>query len=163
ADPARIAVGGDSAGGNLSAVVAQLARGNGAPAAQLLIYPATDRTKEHPSMESFATGFLLTLAETRWFTRHYTGNDPEKNADPRASPPAARDLSGLAPALVFTAAFDPLRDEGDAYAHAMRAAGTRVVHKRFEGLVHGFASMTSLSRSSKDALHEVARELASLL
>jgi acetyl esterase len=165
ADPAKVAVGGDSAGGNLSAVVAQLTKNGGpAPAAQLLLYPAVDRTWERASMELFAKGFLLTRAEVRWFTRNYTGDDPAKNADPRVSPLVAPDLSCLAPALVYTAAFDPLRDEGDAYAEALRAAGTKVrVHRCIEGLVHGFVSMAPLSRSSARAFMDVAHELASSL
>jgi acetyl esterase len=164
ADPRRVAIGGDSAGGNLSAVVAQLAKTGGpTPALQLLLYPAVDRTTERGSMERFKDGFLLTRAETRWFTRHYTGDDPVTKRDPRVSPLVRPDLSGLAPALVFTAGFDPLRDEGDAYAEALRAAGTPVVHRRFTGLVHGFANMTALSRSSREAFHEVARELAASL
>src|SRR6266508_2713122 len=137
ADPARLAVGGDSAGGNLSAVVAQRAAREGGPALalQLLLYPAVDRGATYRSLELFADGFFLTRAEIDWFHRHYSS--PEDRRDPRLSPIRAADLSGLAPALVVTAGFDPLRDEGEAYAAAMAAAGTEIRLRRHPGMLLG--------------------------
>jgi acetyl esterase len=158
ADPCRIGVGGDSAGGNLSAVVAQLAAaGDGpAPVLQVLIYPATDLTNRRPSRELFAEGFLLTDAEMQWFQDSYLGVERTHARDPRASPLLAEDLSGLAPALVVTAAFDPLRDEGEDYARALQAAGTPASLRRFPGMTHAFVSIAGVSRSCRDALVEIA-------
>ena len=125
ADPDRIGVGGDSAGGNLAAVTSQLAARDGgpAPALQLLIYPATDMTTRHRSRELFREGFLLTDPEMDWYTDNYLGTARTDAGDPRVSPLLAEDLSGLAPAFIVTAAFDPLRDEGEAYARALQAGG----------------------------------------
>ena len=158
ADPQRVGVGGDSAGGNLSAVVSQLATHDGGPtpAIQLLIYPATDFTSRHPSRELFAEGFLLTDSEMDWFEDNYLGGEQAQASDPRASPLLAEDLSGLPPALVITAAFDPLRDEGEAYAEALRAAGTRAILRRFPGFIHAFISAAGVSRASRDAVVEIA-------
>src|SRR6185436_3048436 len=121
ADPARIAVGGDSVGGTLAAVVTQRARDEGArlPALQLLIYPVTDWSGDTRSKTLFAEGFYLTKRHLDWFTGHYLSGAPVGATDPVVSPLLAEDLSGLPPALVLTAGFDPLRDEGNAYAEAM--------------------------------------------
>ena len=126
ADPARVGVGGDSAGANLSAVVSQLSiEGGGVgPACQMLVYPAVDRTKEYRSIELFAEGFFLTSGSIDWFTRQYSGPPGPHLFDPRHGPLHAESHAGLAPALVVTAGFDPLRDEGAAYADALLAAGT---------------------------------------
>ncbi len=158
ADPRRIGVGGDSAGGNLAAVVSQLAAREGdlAPALQLLIYPATDMTRRRRSRELFGEGFLLTSSEMDWFQANYLGAAGTQASDPRASPLLAEDLSRLPAALIVTAAFDPLRDEGEAYAGALRSAGTPVTLRRFPGLVHGFISAAGISRSCRDALVEIA-------
>lgn len=153
ADPARVGVGGDSAGGNLAAVVSQLVRDR-PPAFQLLIYPGTDATVIRRSRELFGERLFLTSAQMDWFAGHYFGE--ADRSDPRASPLLADDLSELPPALVVTAAFDPLRDEGEAYADALRAAGNEVLLRRFPGLVHGFISQTGVSRVSRDALIEIA-------
>jgi acetyl esterase len=163
ADPARLAVGGDSAGGNLAAVVAQRAAREGGPALalQLLIYLAVDRTTPYRSLELFADGFFLTRAEIDWFDRHYSS--PEDHGDPRLSPLRGADLPGLAPALVVTAGFDPLRDEGVAYAAARAAAGTEVRLRRHSGMLHGFINMIDLSRSARAALVEVADEARAML
>lgn len=148
ADPARIAVAGDSAGGNLAAVVAQVTRDAGAqqPVAQLLLYPGTDSGRDRPSKSLFAQGYFLTRKQMDWYWDTYSVGAPR--TDPRLSPLRAEDLSGLAPAVVTTAAFDPLRDEGEAYAEALRAAGTPVVLRRAPGLVHGYFSMTGIHRAS---------------
>jgi len=165
ADPARIAVGGDSAGGNLSAALSQLAvrEGTPAPALQLLLYPAVDRTVSRASMERFAEGFFLTRADIAWFHNHYTSASGVDHSDPRLSPLKSRELSGLPPALVITAGFDPLRDEGEAYAAALQAAGTPVTLRRFDGLVHGFANMTGVSQACRGAVLEIASMLRHML
>jgi len=135
----RIAVGGDSAGGNLAAVVAQLAP---VPLVyQLLVYPVTDLTCAQPSYEENATGYFLTKAAMRWFIDHYIGGADAK--DPRISPLFAADhvLAATPPALVITAEFDPLRDEGDVYATRLAALGVPTSHVRFGGMFHAFFSL----------------------
>jgi acetyl esterase/lipase len=158
ADPRRIGVGGDSAGGNLAAVVSQLAARDGGPAPvlQLLIYPATDFTSRRRSRELFGEGFLLTNAEMDWFEANYLGAERAHASDPRASPLLAKDLSGLAPAFVVTAAFDPLRDEGEEYAKALQQAGTPATLRRFPGFIHAFIAAAGVSRTCRDALVEIA-------
>jgi acetyl esterase len=158
ADPARIGVGGDSAGGNLAAVTSQLAAKDGgpAPALQLLIYPATDFTTRRRSRELFGEGFLLTNSEMDWFEDNYLGPGSPQAGDPRASPLLAGDLSGLPPAFVVTAAFDPLRDEGEAYAEALGDAGVPVTLRRFPGFIHGFINAVGVSRTARDAVVEIA-------
>src|SRR6266511_1535687 len=165
ADPRRVAIGGDSAGGNLSTVVARLATldGGPAPAAQLLLYPPTDRAGRYPSLELFADGFFLTREQVDWYDGHYLGNTGTAPTDPLRSPLHAADLSGLAPALVVTAGFDPLRDEGEAYAAALAAAGTPVTLRRQAGMIHGFANMVDVSAPARTELIEVARDLRALL
>ncbi len=163
ADATRVAVGGDSAGGNLSAVVCHLLirAGEQAPVFQLLLYPATDGAGEYRSRELFSDGFFLTEAQMAWFSAQYIGDaDP---LDTRLSILRAEDLTGLPPALVITAGFDPLRDEGEAYAAALREAGNRVALRRFPGLIHGFANAATVSRVSRDALIEVAGATRALL
>jgi acetyl esterase len=159
-DPDRIAVAGDSAGGNLSAAVCLHARDHGGarPAMQLLLYPATDALGELPSRETFAEGFLLTKGDMAWFEGHYLPEGCDAD-DPRVSMMRARDLADLPPAYVATAGFDPLRDEGEAYARRMREAGTRVALRRFPGLIHGFANLTAISASSRAAMLEVVGAL----
>jgi acetyl esterase len=157
-DPQRVGVGGDSAGGNLAAVVSQLAARDGGPAPvlQLLIYPATDFSRRRRSRELFGEGFLLTNPEMDWFEANYLGADSAHSRDPRASPLLAEDLSGLAPALIITAGFDPLRDEGEDYAEALRAAGTPATLRRFPGFIHAFIAAAGVSRNCRDALIEIA-------
>jgi acetyl esterase len=159
-DPARIAVGGDSAGGNLAAAVAIAAKLGDAPppAFQLLIYPVCDYVEKRPSYATFASGFLLTAAEMDWFRDHYL---PDRDAahEWRASPLRAPDLTGLAPAYVLTAGFDPLRDEGEEYAAALAAAGVPTALRRHEGLLHSFVNQTALHRGAHDAMLEVAGAL----
>jgi acetyl esterase len=158
ADPNRVGVGGDSAGGNLAAVVSQLAAGDGGPppVLQLLIYPATDFTSRRPSRQLFGEGFLLTQTEMDWFDANYLGPEREHAQDPRASPLLADDLSGLAPALVVTAAFDPLRDDGEEYARALQAAGTPAVLRRYPGFIHAFIAAAGVSRACREAVVEIA-------
>jgi acetyl esterase len=160
ADPTRIAVGGDSAGGNLATVVSMLARdaGGATPAMQLLIYPPTDVVGGQRSRELFAKGFLLTKGDMDAFEATYLppGTDPR---DPRVSVLHAPDLSGLPPAYLCTAGFDPLRDEGEAYALRMREAGVPVALRRHPGLIHGFANMTAISRTARGAMLEAAGAL----
>ncbi|OBI21538.1 lipase [Mycobacterium sp. E2327] len=161
AAPGRVAVGGDSAGGNLAAVVAQLARNEGGPAPvlQWLIYPRTDFTAQTRSMGLFARGFLLTRRDMDWFQAQYlrgSGIDP---ADPRLSPLRAESLSGLAPALIAVGGFDPLRDEGEAYAAALRAAGTAVDLRYMGSLTHGFVNLFQLGGDSAVGTSELISAL----
>jgi acetyl esterase len=159
ADPRRVGVGGDSAGGSLAAAVSLVSRGESwAPAFQLLFYPATGRREAWRSLDLFADGLFLTRADIDWFGMQYA-RTLEDLADPRFSPLFARDLKGLPPALVVTAAFDPLRDEGEAYARAMSDAGNSVTLKRMPGVVHGFANMTDVSPTCRAAVREVVEEL----
>jgi acetyl esterase len=157
ADPARVAVAGDSAGGNIAAVAAlEAARDGGpAPVLQVLLYPATDMAGRSRSHELFGGGFLLTRELMDWFAAQYVaGADP---TDSRLSVLRAKDLGSVAPAFVVTAGFDPLRDEGEAYAEALRAAGVApVTLRRFTGLVHGFCNTIGVSRVSREAMIEVA-------
>ncbi len=155
ADPSRIAVAGDSAGGNLAAVIAHLARDAGGPAVcfQLLIYPVTDHEFDSVSMNDNAEGYFLTRAAMQWFYSHYLA-DPDQGKDPRVSPVRAPDLSGLPPAYVVTAEFDPLRDQGVAYAAAMSDAGTPVSGRTYDGMFHGFLSMIDWIDAGKVAFDD---------
>ncbi|WP_445169602.1 alpha/beta hydrolase [Mycolicibacterium sp. Dal123E01] len=146
ADPDRVAVGGDSAGGNLAAVVTRLARDNGAPAPTLqwLIYPVTDLHGTTTSRTLFADGFLLTKRNMDWFENAYVEGSGIDTTDPRVSPLRVDDLTGLAPALVITAGFDPLRDEGEQYAEKLRAAGVTVDARRMGPMTHAFLNMNAL-------------------
>ena len=159
-DPERIAVGGDSAGGNMAAVVSLLARAGGGamPAMQLLIYPPTDTAGDLPSRQLFAEGFLLTKADMEQFERHYLPEGTDRS-DPRISILRAPDLRGLPPAYVTTAGFDPLRDEGEAYAERLREAGVHVALRRHSGLVHSFVNQTAVCPSAHGAMLEVAGAL----
>jgi acetyl esterase len=165
ADERRIAIMGDSAGGNLAAVACQLARdaGEPQPAAQVLIYPVTDFSLHRRSRELFGEGFFLTASSMDWFDELYLGGAQERKSDPRASPLLADSLAGLAPAIVTTAGFDPLRDEGELYAQALREAGVRVLQRRCEGMIHGFASMAGVSSAAHDAVLELAGATRALL
>jgi len=158
-DPSRIAVGGDSAGGNLSAVIAQLARDGAGPKLvfQLLIYPATEAELDTSSHRTFRD-YLLTAESIKWFWGHYLRNDADKK-DPRVAPALSKDLSGLPPALIVTAEFDPLRDEGEAYGERLRAAGVPVTTTRYDGMIHGFVSLYHVLDKGKQALAQSAAAL----
>jgi len=158
-DASRIAVAGDSAGGNLAAVAAQHWRDHG-PALrhQLLLYPLTDWRVDTESYRNYAKGYFLTWDMMNWFTRQYLPDDKAAD-DLRASPLRSRDLSGLAAATVITAEYDPLRDEGEAYARAMRAAGVAVTLHRWPGQIHGFASMLGVLDAADQALSTAAQAL----
>ena len=163
-DPSRMAVGGDSAGGNLAAVVSQLARSRGGPPLefQLLVYPVTDRAFETPSYLANAEGYLLTRKTMIWFWDQYLERE-ERGAEPLASPLRAEKLEGLPPALVLTAEFDPLRDEGEAYAERLREAGVPTVCRRYDGMFHGFFSMGELIETGTRALEDAGSALREAL
>ena len=158
-DPERVAVGGDSAGGNLGAVVSQAmkAAGGPMPAFQWLIYPSTALGTRTRSYELFEDGFLLTGDLMEWFQSNFlAGGD---RSDLRASPLHAEDLSGLPPAYVATGGFDPLRDEGEQYAARLREAGVPVALQRFETLPHAFANLTGISPAAHDAMQQAVGAL----
>lgn len=159
--PGRVAVGGDSAGGNLAAVVSQRARDEGgpAPALQWLLYPRTDFTAQGRSLTLFSRGFLLTKRDIDWFTSQYLRHSGIDATDPRVSPALAESLSGLPPALIAVAGFDPLRDEGESYAAALRAAGTAVDLRYLGTLTHGFVNLFKLGGDSAVATSELISAL----
>jgi len=163
-DGRRIAVAGDSAGGNLAAVVSLLAREAGAPAIrlQVLVYPVTDVAAETKSYRDFADGYLLTRESMRWFKNHYLKSASEAE-DWRVSPLRAMSLAGLPPALVVTAGFDPLRDEGAAYAVRLTDAGGRVDYVCYGGMIHGFMPMGRLIETGNRAISHVAASLRQAL
>jgi acetyl esterase len=158
-DPRRIAVGGDSAGGNLAAAVSLMARDRHGPPIvfQLLIYPATNHAFDTTSYSDNAEGYWLSKDDMRWFWNHYL-RDEEDGRNPYASPSRAADLSSLPSAFVITAEFDPLRDEGEAYAARLREHGVRVKVTRYDGMIHDFVNIAEL-RQSRVAVGEVAAEL----
>jgi len=159
-DPNRIAVGGDSAGGNLAAVVCQMAKQKGGPhiVFQLLIYPVTQMRADTGSMKSFAEGYFLEKRTMDWFFDQYTtpGIDPN---DPRVSPLAAADLSGLPRAYVVTAGFDPLRDEGKAYADKLNRAGVAAVYVDYPSMIHGFFGMSGVLPQARQAITDASAAL----
>lgn len=153
--PGALAVGGDSAGGNLAAVCALRARDAGLSLAlQLLVYPVTDADLDTSTYREFADGYFLTRDSMDWFWVHYLPDGDRFQPD--ASPLRAEDLAGTAPALVITAEFDPLRDEGEAYARRLEEAGVPVTLSRYEGMIHGFFRMPGAIDKANDALAEAA-------
>jgi len=162
-DASRLAVMGDSAGGNLAAVCALLARDAGGPelAMQVLVYPVVDNAITTASYNENAEGYLLTREDMMWFLANYIGfNDREAEIDWRITPLHAPDLHGVAPAVVLTAEFDPLRDEGRAYAARLEGAGVPVVRMQYDGLIHGFVGLSAAFEASLDALQRISAELS---
>ena len=162
-DAARVAVGGDSAGGNLAAVVSLMARDRGGPSLvyQLLIYPATDYyLPGTPSVEENAEGYMLTRNDMIWFLGHYMSSEADIK-HPYIFPLRAEDLSGLPPAMVITAEYDPLRDEGETYAVRLEQAGVTVQATRYHGTIHGFISLAAMIDLGKQALADAAAGLRS--
>lgn len=160
ADPANLAVGGDSAGGNLSAVVALMARDEGVPIRlQLLVYPVTDLRHPYRSFEENGEGYFLSKAAMQWFEGHYHADV----TDWRASPLLAPDHSGVAPAVVLTCEYDPLRDEGDEYAARLATAGVPVTHRSFAGLTHGSLGMSAAAPAAGVLMNECTAALRGAL
>lgn len=159
-DVDRIAVGGDSAGGNLAAVTGLARRGK--VAFQLLVYPVTDLTMTSESYQQNAAGYLLTADAMRWFADHYT-TDAEQRHDPQLSPLFADDLTGSPPSFIMTAEFDPLRDEGEAYGKRLVDAGVPVQVKRYDGMVHAFLQMSAVVDGAGPALDDAATALRDAL
>ncbi|MEV6525670.1 alpha/beta hydrolase [Longispora sp. NPDC051575] len=160
ADPARIAVGGDSAGGNLAAAVTLLARERGGPAlvGQLLVYPNTDYFSDTASLRENTDPWLFNQTSVSWYWKHYLA-DPEQGRDPLASPLRAEDLGGLPAALVITAEYDPIRDQGEQYAERLRQAGVPTVLTRYDGMVHGFFAMSGTLDGGKRAMAQASDQL----
>ncbi|WP_226797743.1 alpha/beta hydrolase [Cupriavidus necator] len=159
-----VAVAGDSAGGNLAAVVAQQLRGHGVPlAGQFLIYPAVDHVDSHyASITENARGYFLEMESMAWFYEHYVG-DFKGTKDPRLAPMQAPSLAGLPPAVIVTAEFDPLRDEGEAYGRALEAAGVKADVMRCDGMIHGFFDMGRWSPAAHNCIQEGIRRFGKLL
>ena len=159
-DSNRLAVAGDSAGGNLSATVSLLARERGMPDihGQILLYPATTYLEPMESRAENASGYFLTAEDLVWFVKHYIENELDAY-NPLAFPLSARDLSDLPPAFVLTCGFDPLRDEGVAYANRLREAGVAVEHTNYESMIHGFLNMEGIVDRSSDGIDAVAAYL----
>jgi acetyl esterase len=163
-DAGRIAVGGDSAGGNLAAVVAVRCRDAGGPALalQVLLYPVTDfSTFETASHRELAEGYFLNRAAIDWFSAQYLTSEDQKR-NPEVSPLLVGDLSGLPAALVITAEFDPLRDEGEAYAERLRQVGVHVTMTRYPGMIHGFVSMRGALTGGREAIREAAEAVRTM-
>ena len=158
--PGLISIGGDSAGGNLAAVVALMARDRNGPefAMQLLLYPITEPSMASASFRENAEGYLLTKTMMAWFWDHYCP-DIEQRKHPLISPLMASDLSGLPPALMITAEFDPLREEGEAYAARLKEAGVEVEMRRFNGFIHGFFSLAGIIEATREAVELVGSAL----
>lgn len=159
-NPNKIAVGGDSAGGNLATVVSMMARDKGGPSIvqQTLLYPVTNHSFDTISYEENADGYFLTKATMKWFWNHYLQNEQD-GKNPYASPLLADDLSVLPPALVITAGFDPLRDEGEAYAERLKAANIPVEMTRYDSMIHGFCWMPGAIEQGMQAIDQVASTL----
>jgi len=158
--PGVVAVGGDSAGGNLATVISRWGRDDAVPPVlQLLLYPVTDIRGGTRSRALFADGFILSAHDMGWCSEQYLGKSAIDAADPRVSPLLAEDLAGLPPAIVITAGFDPLRDEGEAYAARMAEAGVTVDCRRMSSLIHTFINFAPLGGGSAVAMTEITSAL----
>jgi acetyl esterase len=159
-DPSRIAVGGDSAGGNLAAAVSLMARDRGLPPLlfQLLVYPVTERDFATDSYQRCADGYLLSRDSMKWYWDHYL-SAPADAANPYAAPMQAKDVRNLPAALVITAEYDPLCDEGEAYAQRLKEAGVPTTCSRYDGMIHGFFGMSAVLDKGKQAIDEASRSL----
>jgi acetyl esterase len=159
-DPGRIAVAGDSAGGNIAAAICLRARDHGGPsiAYQVLIYPATDCGWDKPSAIENAEGYLLQRGSMEWFWNHYLSSMAEAE-NPYVSPLRAANLSGLPPAYICTAEFDPLRDDGELYGERLRDAGVPVKYTQYDGMIHGFYWMTGVLDQARNLHAEIAEEV----
>ena len=160
ADRTRIAVGGDSAGGNLAAAVCLMARDRGGPPLvfQLLVYPVTARDFTTGSYQHNSDGYSLTTDDMKWYWDQYLSTEADA-ANPYAAPLVARDLRGLPPALVITAEFDPLRDDGEAYGQRLQEAGVSATCTRYDGMIHGFFAMSAVMDKGKRAISEASTAL----
>lgn len=160
-DNQRMAVCGDSAGANLATVVALMARDKNAPFKlkyQVLIYPTVDATLSEPSVTALAKGYLLSRSLMQWFVNHYVAPTTDRK-NPYVSPLFAEDLAGLPPALIATAEFDPLKDEGKKYAQRLEKAGIPTIFKEYKGVIHAFAAMPKLLKATRDLEEQIASEL----
>ncbi|MDD9896437.1 MAG: alpha/beta hydrolase [Gammaproteobacteria bacterium] len=159
-DPDKVAIGGDSAGGNLTAVVSLLAKENGSPdfVFQLLVYPGTDMTCSFESHNKFGNGYRLTNELIAWFYAHYF-TEGDDITHWKASPLNAEDLSDLPPAFMISAGFDPLQDENRAYAEKLKSAGVSVKHSHYGGMIHGFLTMPGALDKAREGINECAQEL----
>ncbi|MBL0172071.1 MAG: alpha/beta hydrolase [Gemmatimonadaceae bacterium] len=163
ADPSMVCIGGDSAGANLAAGASLALAREGRPiAAQLLLYPATDANGVFPSRTTFSAGYLLEMRDVDAFSLHYLGADQAVGDDPRASPARATDLSLSPPTMVVTAGFDVLRDEGQAFAAALRSAGVRVHEHCADGLVHGFLHLTTVVPAARQFARKIATDFSAM-
>lgn len=163
-NPDLIGVAGDSAGGNLAAAVALRARDEKGPkvAFQVLIYPATDHNFDYPSMIENSPNYLLSSDAMRWYWDQYV-NSPEDYKNPYVIPMVSSNLSGLPPAIIITAEYDPLRDEAEAFAKRLKSAGNSVVLHRYEGVIHGFMLMQGFLKDARDASKKIGEELRHIL
>lgn len=164
ADPKKILIGGDSAGANIATVAVQRAarRGLRLPAGQFLIYPAVDQTREWQSSKLFGKGLFLEYEDILWFERNYMGSNGSR-PDPELAPALLEPAPTLCPTLIITAGFDPLRDEGEAYARALRDSGTQTYLIRIPDMIHGFINMTGLSRAARETTIGIAYSARTLL
>jgi acetyl esterase/lipase len=158
----KAAVGGDSMGGNFAAIAAQEFRASKPPVLQLLIYPGLDLVSDTPSMHDFADAFPLTSDTVDFFMKQYLPETADPS-DPRVSPGRAQDLRGLAPALIYTAGFDMLLDQGAAYAHRLEEVGVKVAYANFDELPHGFVAFSAASPRAEAAIRRIAQETAAAL
>lgn len=158
----KAAIGGDSMGGNFTAIVAQEFRRTKPPVLQLLIYPGLDLVSDTPSMHDFADAFPLTSQTVDYFMKQYLPENADPS-DPRISPGRSQDLRGLAPALIYTAGFDMLLDQGEAYAQRLQEAGVKATYTCFPELPHGFVAFTAASRNAENAVRQIAKETAAAL